>query len=504
MKIASAQTMKEMDRCAIDELGVSSLMLMENAAHAVAEQVCALAAPQDGGIVVFAGTGNNGGDGAACARFLLERGYHVRCFLCGPREKMTPDLLQMERRLIAAGGRLEQFTRPEAEFALHSASVVVDALFGTGLNKPLQGESLLAVQMINHSVAKVVACDIASGVSADTGEILGDAVFADVTVTFSMAKPGQLLSPGLRCTGQLVVAEIGIPQEAMENRTLLGELITPNDVRPLFPARQPDAHKGNFGKLLLLCGSIGYTGAAAMAAQAALRAGAGLIYLGVPQSIYPILAAKLDEVMVFPLPDDEAGRLSAQALPKILQHLAGMSACLMGPGLGRSSQVRELVRGVLQENSSVPVVLDADGINALEGHIDVLRGATCPVVLTPHDGEFARIGGNLAGSNRLDAASTLAAELGAVVVLKGHRTIVTDGKARFVNTTGNPGMAVGGSGDVLAGMMVSFMGQGLPTLDAARAAVCLHGAAGDLCAQEIGEYGMTPTDLIRTIPRLLP
>lgn len=241
-----------------------------------------------------------------------------------------------------------------------------------------------------------------------------------------------------------------------------------------------------------------------MAAKAALRAGAGLIFLGVPRSVYPIVASKLDEVMVFPLPDDAEGRIAAAAIPEILKRLTGMTACLIGPGLGRSDAVLELVQAALQNQNHVPIVLDADGINALEGHIDVLRGATCPVVLTPHDGEFARLGGDLKTQNRLDAAQALSQQTGAVVVLKGHRTVIADGADRYVNLTGNPGMATGGSGDVLAGMLASFLGQGLPAVDAARAAVCLHGAAGDLCAQEIGQYGMTPTDLIAAIPRLLP
>lgn len=504
MKIASAAAMREMDRYAIEEMGVSSLDLMEHAALAVADQVCRLAKAPEGAVVIFSGAGNNGGDGVACARFLLQRGYQVRCFLCGAREKMTPDLRQMERRLQAAGGALEPFSAASARRAAAHAAVLVDALFGTGLNAPLRGDGLAAVQIINESGARVVACDIASGVSADTGEILEDAVQADVTVTFSMAKPGQLLPPGLRCTGRLVVAEIGIPQEAKARQRVLGELIAPEQVRTLLPPRRADAHKGDFGKLLLVCGSVGFTGAAAMAARAALRAGAGLISLGVPACVYPIVASKLDEVMVFPLPDDGQGHISAAAASEVLRRLPGMTACLIGPGLGRSEAVLELVRAALQNQDHVPIVLDADGINALEGHIDVLRGATCPVVLTPHDGEFARLGGDLKAYNRLDAAQVLSEQTGAVVVLKGHRTVVASGQSRYVNLTGNPGMATGGSGDVLAGMLVSFLGQGLPAVDAARAAVCLHGAAGDLCAEEIGQYGLTPTDLIAAIPRLLP
>jgi len=270
----------------------------------------------------------------------------------------------------------------------------------------------------------------------------------------------------------------------------------------LLPVRDRFAHKGDFGKILLLCGSVGYTGAAAMAAKAALRMGSGLIFLGVPEAVYPILAAKLDEPIVFPLPDDGFGRLSAAALPEIRWRLRGCGACLAGPGLGRSEDVFAIISGLL-ESCEAPLVLDADGINVLAGHIDLLRGAACPVVLTPHEGEFRRLGGKLDSLSRQEAAGAMAAETGCVVLLKGHETVITDGDKTYVNHTGNPGMATGGSGDVLAGILTSLLGQGAKPLEAAAAAAWLHGSAGDLCAAELGEYGMTPTDMIGALPRLL-
>lgn len=273
-------------------------------------------------------------------------------------------------------------------------------------------------------------------------------------------------------------------------------------VSKLLPVRNRFAHKGMFGKVLLLCGSVGYTGAAAMAARAALRTGSGLIFLGVPGGIYPILAAKLDEPIVFPLPDDGYGRISAKALPELQWRLRSCDACLMGPGLGKSEEIMEVAVGLLRD-SRAPVVVDADGINVLSGHIDLLRGAACPVVLTPHEGEFARMGGDLKNHTRQEAAEQMAEETGCVILLKGHETIITDGKETYVNKTGNPGMATGGSGDVLAGILVSLLGQGLKPLEAAASAAWIHGSAGDLCAAEIGEYGLTPSDMIRAIPRLL-
>ena len=264
--------------------------------------------------------------------------------------------------------------------------------------------------------------------------------------------------------------------------------------------RDPYAHKGDFGKILLLCGSRGYTGAAALAAMGALRSGAGLVYLGVPESIYAIEAVKLTEPVVFPLPDED-GKLGLLSVNEILELLPKMDAVLVGCGLGQSQGTFVVVKAVL-ENAQCPVVLDADGINVLREHKDILRGRQHPTILTPHDGEFTRFGGTI-GENRMASAAYFAREWNAIVLLKGHRTCITDGHTHYENHTGNPGMAVGGSGDVLAGIIVSLLGQGLKPLEAAACGAWLHGAAGDLCAEEIGQYGMLPTDMLCALPRLL-
>lgn len=271
-------------------------------------------------------------------------------------------------------------------------------------------------------------------------------------------------------------------------------------VLSLLPDRNPWGHKGNFGKLLLLCGSRGYTGAAFFAAMGALRSGAGLVFLGVPESIYGIEAVKLNEPVIFPLPD-AGGRLSADAVPEILTRLPQMDAVLVGPGLGQSGGTLAVVRAVL-EKAECPVVVDADGINVLSAHRDLLRGRKLPTILTPHDGEFARLGGVI-GEDRMAAAAALAEELGCTVLLKGHETCITDGTDGFLNPTGNPGMAVGGSGDVLAGVITALLGAGLPPLEAAACGAWLHGAAGDRCAAELGQYGMLPTDMLSALPRLM-
>lgn len=275
--------------------------------------------------------------------------------------------------------------------------------------------------------------------------------------------------------------------------------LTHEKVLKSLPDRNPFAHKGDFGRTLLLCGARGFTGAAYLAAMGALRSGGGLVFLGVPESIYAIEAVKLNEAVVFPLPD-RGGMLSMEAIPEILDRILGMDAVLIGCGLGQSEGTREVVEAVLR-SADCPVILDADGINVLREHMDVVRGRQQPTILTPHDGEFRRIG--TLSQDREASAKALAKDLGAIVLLKGHRTIITDGENTYINTTGNPGMAVGGSGDLLAGIIVSLLGQGIAPLEAAACAAWLHGAAGDRCAEELGQYGMLPTDMLNALPRLM-
>ena len=271
-------------------------------------------------------------------------------------------------------------------------------------------------------------------------------------------------------------------------------------IQALLPERDPWGHKGTFGKILLLCGSRGFTGAAYLAAMGALRSGAGLVFLGVPESIYAIEAVKLNEPVVFPQPEED-GKLSGQALAEISQRLPQMDAVLIGCGLGQSAGTFAVVKAVL-ETASCPVVVDADGINLLSGHRDILRRRQHATILTPHDGEFARMGGPV-GKDRMESAAQLATDWNSFVLLKGHETCITDGQVGYINSTGDPGMAVGGSGDVLAGIITALLGQGIAPLEAAACGAWLHGAAGDLCAKELGQYGMLPTDMLLRLPRLL-
>ena len=504
MRIATAQQMRELDRLTIETGRHTALELMERAAAALAAAAVELAGKPTGRAVCFCGAGNNGGDGVGCARLLLERGFEVRCILVGQREKMTHSTRSMEFQLISAGGNLEEFQPDDPEFARWclECDVMVDALFGIGLNTAVCGDALTAVHMMNTCEIPVLSADIPSGVETDTGRIFGAAVHAKRTVTFTLPKAGHYVGKGGLCTGELTVADIGIPRELVDAQEYPVQSVEADDIH--LPHRQLDAHKGDFGKVYILGGSVGYTGAPALAARAAVRTGTGLVNLGLPAPVWPIVAAKLDEPMPHPLPAGKDGQLSLEAGEAALAQISSCGICLLGPGLGRSNSTAAVVRHLLQE-IRLPVVLDADGINALEGHIDVLDARQgLHTVLTPHDGEFARLGGDLSDGDRLRAARTFAMEHTCCLVLKGHRTITAfpDGSA-YINTTGNPGMAKGGSGDVLSGIILSLLGQGLPARQAVPMAVWLHGAAGDVCAKEIGEYGMTPSDLIDALPAVI-
>ncbi len=495
MLLLGARPMGDLDKVAIAG-GVSSLYLMENAAEALAK-VAKARMGENPRAAVFCGSGNNGGDGVCAAVWLLKAGAQVRVFLVGDRAKLTPDTAEMTRRLEALGGKLEPFAPDSLEIEAYcqGAGVLIDAMFGVGFHGSLRGLGLEAAKLMNRLDTPVVAADIASGVLADDGQVLGEAVRAQETVTFTFAKPGHFCEPGSVYTGKLHVVPIGIPEDLVQNAQ--GQIYAAQAADARLPQRPVDGHKGLFGKLLILAGSRGYTGAPSLAAQAAVHTGAGLVYLGVPESIYAIEAVKNQEAMPFPLPAAGDG-LALAALDKILEKAAGCNVCLIGPGLGRAPETAALVHRLL-ETLQMPVVLDADGINALEGHIDILDKAPRPLILTPHPGEFSRLMPGWQAIGRLAAARQFAADHGCILILKGHNTVTAlpDGRA-YLNTTGNVGMARGGSGDVLAGMVAALAGQ-MPAAHAAVAAVWLHGMAGDLCAKQYGVYSMTPTQMIAAI-----
>ena len=506
MKLTTAAQMKELDRQAIEERGIPSIDLMERAAEGVAQAALELLPRRPGRCrgAALCGAGNNGGDGIAAARLLFLKGLKIRAFLVGDYEKLTPDAQEETRRLSECGVELERFDQlDEGQRAwVLGCDVVIDAVFGVGLSRPIAAGSpfAAAVDWMNESRAAVVAADIASGVAADTGDVLGRAVRADRTVTFTLPKIGQAVGEGAVLSGELEVRDIGIPADLAHGLVCRAQTVERDFAHTALPPRRADGHKGTFGRVLIVGGAVGYTGAPYLAAAAAARTGCGLVSLGVPAAIWPVEAAKCASAMPFPLPDKH-GKLSPKAKAEILERAAGCDAVAIGPGLGRGGGVTELVLDLLRE-IQVPVVLDADGINALAGHMDVLDARRDYVtVLTPHDGEFARIGGDLSAGNRLGAARAFAAAHGCVLVLKGHRTITAmpSGNA-LVNTTGNSGLAKGGSGDVLTGVIASLLAQGASPVQAAAGGVWLHGRAGDLAAERLTAYGMTPEDVIASLP----
>ena len=508
MKLAAAAQMRELDRRAIEERKIPSIDLMERAAAAVAQ--AALDAlpdkPQKCRAAVFCGAGNNGGDGIGAARLLFLMGLKVRVFLVGDYNRLTPDAMEETGRLSECGVELEDFNpqdKAQAAWA-RGSQVVVDAVFGVGLSRNIAPDSKFAaaVDLINSCrKGTVIAADIASGVEADTGRVLGRAVRADRTVTFSLPKTGQFAGDGAVLSGRVTVHDIGVPAALVREVSCPVQTVEADFARAALPPRKKDGHKGDFGKVLVVGGAVGYTGAPYLTASAAVRSGCGLVYLGVPESIWEIETVRCVSAMPFPLAD-RRGRLSRRALPELLERLKGCGVLALGPGLGREESVRQLVLEVLRQTGK-PVVLDADGINALEGHIDILdqrRGRV--TILTPHGGEFARIGGNPAG-DPVGAARAFAREHGCFLVLKGHRTVTAGPEGNvLVNTTGNSGLAKGGSGDVLTGLIASLLAQGAGPVMAAAGAVWIHGRAGDLAAEALTEYCVTPEDVIAAFPRV--
>ena len=501
MKLCSSAQMREIDRHVIEDLGVPGAMLMSNAAAHIA--AAALEGLSPGGrAAVLCGTGNNGGDGIGAAAFMIDKGIHVRVFLLGSEERLTPDSREMLQRLTASGGKIEKFCESgEIEGYLSRCDVIIDAIFGTGLNSDLRGDALPAVKMMNSSGARIIAADIPSGVSADTGLIMGDSVNADITVTFSLAKPGHFIEPGCTRRGELRISDIGIPDDILDSVDSGVFAVMPEDIA--LKPRRLDTHKGDYGRCLVAAGSVGYSGAPAFCARAASKMGAGLVFLGVPDQIYGIMATKLDEEMPFPLPGDTNGRLAANAAGELIRRAEGCDAFLIGPGLGRSDEISEMVASLIRIIRT-PIILDADGLFAISDNVDVLGKAVCPMILTPHLGEFSRLTGGAPYTDRLSAARGFAVENRCTLVLKGHRTITAlpDGTA-FINVTGGPAMAKGGSGDVLAGMITALIGQRYTIKDAALIAVYLHGLAGDMCAAEYGEYSVTAGDIIAMLPKAI-
>ena len=502
--IADAETMRALDRHTIDVLGVPGDLLMESAGRAVVAAVLEVQRERPSGpqrdVLVVCGTGNNGGDGLVAARHLHQRGISVRVALLGETSAVQGDAARNLERARTSG---VEFVG--SHFELPSPGVIVDAIFGTGLSRAVEGEALEAIQRINTrrgADLRVISVDLPSGLSADTGQVLGDAVQADLTVTIELPKLGLVFEPGRSHAGRICVSSVGIAHAApgvdpqVEMWTLAG-------AASRLPARPAAGHKGSFGHVLLVAGSEGKTGAAALAAEAAGRAGAGLVTLACPAGLNDILEIKCTEAMTVPVADTVGRTLATGAEEEILALAAERDAVGLGPGLGRNPETASLVLAVAKR-LTCPLVIDADGLLPFAAQPGVLAAREASTILTPHPGEAARLLGSDAreiNRDRLGAARHLAAETGSVVLLKGAGTLIAaPGGRAVVNPTGGPALASGGSGDVLTGVVTAFLAQGVPAFEAAAIGAFLHGFAADRISEHVGGSGLLAADLLRELP----
>jgi ADP-dependent NAD(P)H-hydrate dehydratase / NAD(P)H-hydrate epimerase len=503
LPVFTAAEMRALDARAITQLQIPGPGLMEAAGAGAAEVIARELGPlRARRVLVLCGKGNNGGDGFVVARRLKARGAIVRVVLVGRRSDVSGDAA------LALGrwrGRVEEIVAEAAlaalARALAQAHVVVDALLGTGLTGPARGLMAQAIEAVNAAGRPVVSLDLPSGLGADHGALLGPTVKATLTCTFAGYKRSLLLHPGASWAGRVRVIDIGIPPDEVE-RGIATFLIEEGDVRRRFPPRRRDAHKGSYGHLLIIAGSVGKTGAAALAGRAALRSGVGLCTIAVPVSQQPVVAALGVEYMTEPLPETTAQTLSGKAKARIRELLARADAVALGPGLSLDPETQELIRALIVEVDR-PMVVDADGLSALAGDLERLDAAAGPRALTPHPGEMARMLGvtvPVVEADRLETVRAFCARHPAALLLKGAGTVIGSPEGRvFINPTGNPGMASGGAGDVLTGMVGAFLARGLDGLAALQAGSFLHGRAGDLAAARVGEEGLIAGDIIEAI-----
>ena len=503
MRILNAAQMRDADRHTIEEIGIASLVLMENAGRQVVAAIeAAFESRLDGRVAVLCGRGNNGGDGFVVARTLIQRGIDTAVFVIGSVADIRGDA-RTNLEILGRLGLTVVEVNDEQAWELHFSeiarcSLIVDAIFGTGLRSAVGGMLETVIADVNAAEIPIVSVDLPSGMSADTPNLVGDCIDASLTVTLAAPKLPLVLPPGEAYAGDVVIADIGIPHEVIDS--LEGphvELLTPEQLRGLVAPRAADSHKGDFGRLTLVAGSTGKTGAAYLAAMAALRSGAGLVTVATPASCLPVIASMGPTFMTLDLPED-GGMVRVAAVDRVLEQTHDVVAC--GPGLGRSANVAEFVRQLL-DRATCPLVLDADAITVLADDPGRLTGSEeRDVIITPHPGEMARlIGASVSDvqANRLQVATDFATTHRVHVVLKGHRTVIATPEGRvFINPTGNPGMATGGTGDVLTGMIAAWLAQLLDAEAACRLAVFLHGAAGDLAEGREGQSAMVATDLL--------
>ena len=512
LKLVTGRQMAEIDRRTVDAGVASGAELMERAGSRVVEVI---REEWDGldnlQVVVVCGKGNNGGDGFVISRLLQSKGARQRTFLAAASDLIRGDAGHHLDLFQAGGGEVEPLTSDvdlEAfDSALQDAELVVDALLGTGVEGAPRPELARVIDRMRACGRPVIAVDLPSGVDADTGKVPGACVKAAITVTFGLPKVGQMFFPGRDQCGVLRLVDIGFPASAIEPLQVTTELLSEESAIRLIPQRPGDAYKGSCGGVAVVAGSVGMTGAASLTAQSVLLSGAGRVTLGIPASLNDIMEIKLTEAMTRPLPEVRKHRcLSLRAMGEVTDLLVKKDCLVLGPGLGRHRETVELIKRVVAM-TQLPLVLDADGLNAFAGSVDILGGRTAPTILTPHLGEFSRLAQAQKDDIAADpvaAASGFAVKYRVVLVLKGAPTVIAtpDGRA-VVNPTGNPGMATAGSGDVLAGVIAGFVAQGLECSDAAQLGVYLHGRAGDIARDELGEWGLLAGDIAAAVPRAM-
>lgn len=507
--------MRACDRAAIEEYGIPGIVLMENAARGAVDAAEEYFGDVEGAFVVLVcGKGNNGGDGFAMARHLVNRGAgEVRVCTLGPDDasqgdartnldiirRMEKDTTRLRVTLLAGSAALEDILG-------RGPDLVVDAMLGTGLSSPVKGEIAEIIEVLNRADVPVLAVDVPTGINADTGDVLGDAVRAEMTVTMGGLKRGLLLRAGRDYAGEVRTIDIGMSAVGYAAHATSTFQLGIDDVRRWLPRRGLDVHKYQMGSVFVLAGSTGLTGAAAMASEAALRSGAGIVHLGIPAPLNAIMESKLTEVMTIPYRETDAGSFGLHDYDAMLERINSSSITIIGPGISRQYETQNLVRKLV-EHASRPLLLDADALFAMAGHLDLLQQSEADIILTPHAGEFARLVAQDKEEierKRIDIAQTFAVEFGVTLVLKGAPTVIAakDGRV-FVNSTGNPGMATAGAGDVLSGLIAGLAAQGAAPDHASCAGVYLHGLAGDHARDTVGEYGLIATDLTRAFAEIL-
>ncbi|RKX29598.1 MAG: bifunctional ADP-dependent NAD(P)H-hydrate dehydratase/NAD(P)H-hydrate epimerase [Candidatus Zixiibacteriota bacterium] len=509
MKLVTSEQIRRIDNETINNYGIPGPELMENAGRGVAQFVAynIIANMEKETVAVICGKGNNGGDGFVVGRYLFEMGANVNIYFIGPIDKLSPDARLNFDRAVGIGMNLKEIASIDDLPKQLECDYLIDAIFGTGFAGSPRGITGELIDYINRQEnTTIISVDLPSGLNADTGQHEGSVVCADYNFTMGLPKYGLYLSPGRELAGMTRVVPIGVPDEVIDKFDLNVHLITSSMVSSRLPERKPDGHKGDFGKMFVLAGSTGMTGAAALVAKAALRSGCGLVKVGCPKTILPIIATLVTEATSWPLPDvAKKGALALRGLGEIRKLIEEHDSVAIGPGIGQHHETRELLHRVLIHLNR-PTVIDADGINAFDNKADLLkqRPEGTELIITPHPGEFKRLTGKAVPTDifeRIELAITTAKELNCVLVLKGSPTLVSspDGSC-YLNPTGNNGMASGGSGDVLTGAIGSFLAQGMKAIDAAVCGVYIHGLAGDFAASDLTERAMIAGDIVDFIP----